>query len=76
MNEDLNQIKSDLTEANTTLKNVKADVTLLHSKVDGIAGQPTAEEWAEVKTLASNLKTALKEVDDQTPEEGTETPQV
>lgn len=74
MNEDLNQIKSDLTEANTTLGKVKADVTLLHTKVDGIAGLPTAEEWAEVKTLAANLKTGLQEVDDVTPEETSTTP--
>lgn len=74
MNEGLNQIKSDLTEANTTLGKVKADVTLLHSKVDGIAGLPTAEEWAEVKTLAGNLKAGLKEVDDATAEEEPTTP--
>lgn len=75
MNEDLQQIKTDLQTANTSLSKVKADVTLLHSKVDGIAGQPTAEEWAEVKTLATNLKAGLQEVDDQTAEETPATPQ-
>jgi hypothetical protein len=69
MNEDLQQIKTDLETANTTLGKVKADVTLLHTKIDAIPGQPTAEEWAEVKTLAANLKTGLQEVDDQTAEE-------
>lgn len=71
MNQDLEQIKSDLTAANDKVAKVKADVTLLHTKVDAIADQPTAEEWAEVKTLSGKLNTSLQEVDDQTPEETT-----
>lgn len=71
MNEDLDQIKSDLQAANTTLGKVRADVTILHTKIDAIPVQPTAEEWAEVKTLAANLKVGLQEVDDKTEDEAT-----
>jgi len=69
MNEELQQIKTDLVAANEKADKVAADVTLLHTKIDSIPGLPTAEEWAEVKTLSSNLNSKLQTIDDQTAEE-------
>lgn len=69
MNENLEEIKASLLAATEKVSKVSADVTLLHTKVDAIPGMPTAEEWAEVKSIAANLNTSLQEVDDKTPEE-------
>ena len=70
MNQDLQQIKADLQESKDKLAKVATDVTNLHNKIDQITGElPTAEEWAEVKTLASDLKTGLTTVDEVTPDE-------
>jgi uncharacterized phage infection (PIP) family protein YhgE len=70
MNENLNQIKADLQAANDKADKIQADVTLLHTKIDAIPGDvPTAEEWAEVKQLSSDLNSKLQNIDDATPEE-------
>lgn len=69
MANELEEIKADLVSANEKVTKIKADVTLLHSKVDAIPGAPTAEQWAEVKALSSQLNASLQEVDDATPEE-------
>lgn len=69
MNEDLAQIKASLEAANVKADKIAADVTLLHTKITGTGEVPTAEEWAEVKTLSSQLNDKLQAVDDQTADE-------
>lgn len=69
MNEDLQQIKASLEAANTKADKIAADVTLLHTKINGIENVPTAEEWAEVKALSSQLNDKLQAVDDKTADE-------
>ena len=74
MSEQLTEIKTELTEAKAFAEKVAADVTLLHTKVDSIAEQPTAEEWAEVKQMAKDLKDSLAATDAKTAEESVEQP--
>lgn len=71
MNDDLLQIRNDLTEAKEKLGKVSIDVDALHAKIDGIPVQPTPEEWAEVKAMAADLKTGLTAVDAKTDDEVT-----
>lgn len=74
MSQDLNVIKDALASAKVSAEKVAADVTSLHTKIDGIAEQPTAEEWAEVKEMATALKDSLAETDSQTEDVITEQP--
>lgn len=73
MSEQLNEIKDALASAKVSADKVAADVTALHAKIDGIAEQPTAEEWAEVKQMATDLKDSLAATDAATPDEATAT---
>lgn len=65
----LDELKAALVAANEKVAKVAADVTRLHEKIDAAGDVPTAEEWAEVKTLAEDLNTSLQAVDEKTPEE-------
>ena len=68
MSVELDAIKADLVAAKVSSDKIAVDVTSLHTKIDGIAGVPTAAEWAEVKALSSELVTSLAAVDAQTPD--------
>lgn len=70
MGQNLNEVKEALAAADAKADKIAADVTLLHGKIDNVNGEtPTAEEWAEVKALATNLNNKLQNIDDQTAEE-------
>jgi hypothetical protein len=70
MSEQLDSIKGALVSAQEKVTKIAADVALLHAKIDAIgASVPTAEQWAEVQQLATELNTSLQVVDDATPEE-------
>ena len=69
MSEELDSIKGALVSAQEKVTKVAADVASLHAKIDAIGEMPTAEEWAEVQQLATDLNTSLQVVDDATEDE-------
>ena len=67
MSEELNEVKQTLIDTQAVVTKVSKDVDNLHAKIEEITGEvPTAEEWAEVKNLASGLKSSLIAVDEKT----------
>jgi len=67
MSEELNGIKQLLTDTQEVVTKVSKDVDNLHQRINEISGEvPTAEEWAEVKSLAQGLKDSLVAVDEKT----------
>lgn len=74
MAQELDDIKADLVSANEKVTKIKADVESLHAKMDAAGDTPTAEQWAEVKSLSSQLNASLQEVDDRTEDEAAEEP--
>jgi hypothetical protein len=69
MGDKLNEIKAQLQAADAKVDKISADVTRLHDIISGSTGEtPTAEEWAEVKSLGEALNAKLQGVDDATPE--------
>lgn len=69
MGEQLDSIKADLVAANAKADKIQADVTKLTNAIGNTGETPTAEEWAEVKQIASDLNTKLQGIDDQTAED-------
>ena len=69
MSEAADQIKQALADAQAKVTKIAADVALLHSRIDALSTNPTADEVAEIKTLAADLNSSLQAVDDSTPEE-------
>ena len=67
MSEELNEVKQTLIDTQAVVTKVSKDVDNLHAKIEEITGEvPTAEEWEEVKNLASGLKSSLSTVDEKT----------
>jgi hypothetical protein len=71
MSTELDGIKQDLADSTALVQKVKADVELLHAKIDALGDAPTPAEIAEVKQMSADLKDSLSAVDDLTPEEDT-----
>lgn len=69
MGENLNEVKQALQDASAKADRIQADVTKLTNAIGNTGETPTAEEWAEVKTLAADLNTKLQGIDDQTAED-------
>lgn len=68
MNNDLQEIKDKLIAADLKIDKVGADVVRLHEIINASGELPTAEEWADVKNIATSLNDKLQVVDDQTAE--------
>jgi len=66
MSQTAEEIKGLLVEANEKALAVAADVTGLHAKIDALGDAPTAEQLAEIKELATQLKNSLVETDAMT----------
>ncbi len=68
MSEAGEEIKQALADAQAKVSKIATDVALLHSKIDALSTNPTADEVAEIKSLAADLNSSLQAVDDSTPE--------
>jgi hypothetical protein len=68
MSETGEKVKADLAGAKADVEEIKGDLQELLDKIAGFAGLPTVEEWAEIQTMAADIKAGTRQAADTVPE--------